>query len=212
MGCYRARRPATVRPPNGKNPVTRAPTATGRSFGNAGTYETITARATMAVGPADRHNVPIVDLDLAHRDETGRVLATTDVTILRPEHPNDTLLLKVMNRGRKLLPVWLNDTDAASRSRLTSAADAGKGFCSTSASPSSGPAGSSIPPPPPRVLRRLCVSTYPPSPASPACNGRSFSWNRARAASRSATLPPTGPTRRSRCEPAPTPPRPRRPA
>ena len=108
--------------------LTRAPAAAGRSFGNAGIYETITARATLAFDPADPHNVPIVDLNLAPRDETGRVVATTDVTILRPEHPNGTLLFEVVNRGRKLLPGWLNDTDAAAGSRLTSAADAGTGF------------------------------------------------------------------------------------
>lgn len=110
------------------NILNRTPTAAGRSFGNAGTYETITAHATIALDPADPHNVPIVDLDLAPRDATGHVVATTDVTILRPEHPNGTLLFEVVNRGRKLLPGWLNDTDAAAGSRLASAADAGTGF------------------------------------------------------------------------------------
>ena len=108
--------------------LTRTPTAAGRVFGAAGAYETITARATIALDPADPHNAPIVDLALAPRNAAGRVEAVTDVTILRPEHPNGTLLFEVVNRGRKLLPGWLNDTDAAAGSRLASAADAGTGF------------------------------------------------------------------------------------
>lgn len=70
--------------------LTRTPTAAGRVFGAAGAYETITARATIALDPADPHNAPIVDLALAPRNAAGRVEAVTDVTILRPEHPNGT--------------------------------------------------------------------------------------------------------------------------
>ncbi len=108
--------------------LTRTPAAGGRSFGAAGAYEMLTARATIALDPADPHNAPIVDLGLAPRNAAGRVEAETDVTILRPQHPNGTLLFEVVNRGRKLLPGWLDDTDAAAGSRLASAEDAGTGF------------------------------------------------------------------------------------
>ena len=108
--------------------LTRTPAAGGRSFGAAGTYEMITGRATIALDTADPHNLPIVDLALAPRNAQGRVEATTDVTILRPAHSNGTLLFEVVNRGRKRLPAWLNDTDAEAGSRLASAEDAGTGF------------------------------------------------------------------------------------
>jgi hypothetical protein len=40
----------------------------GRSFGATGTYDRITARATIAVAPDDPHNEIIVDLDRAPRN------------------------------------------------------------------------------------------------------------------------------------------------
>jgi hypothetical protein len=100
----------------------------GRSFGTGGTVEKITGRATIALDPADPHNAVIVDLDRAPRNGAGRVEATTDVVILRPAHPNGTLLFEVVNRGRKLLTGWTGDTDAIAGSRLEKPDDAGTGF------------------------------------------------------------------------------------
>src|SRR5438876_12180292 len=83
----------------------RVPAFSGRSFGDVGPYERITARATIALDPADDRNAVITDLALAPRNSEGRVEAVTDVVILRPADPargNGTLLLEVPNRGRKL--------------------------------------------------------------------------------------------------------------
>jgi hypothetical protein len=98
----------------------------GRSFGARGTAEKITARATIALDPADPANAVIVDR--APRNAEGKVEATTDVVILRPQRPNGTLLFEVVNRGRKLLASWAQDGDSAAGSRLEQAADMGNGF------------------------------------------------------------------------------------
>jgi hypothetical protein len=100
----------------------------GRGFGTRGTAEKITARATIALDPADPANAVIADLDRAPRNAAGKVEATTDVVILRPQRPNGTLLFEVVNRGRKLLNSWAQDGEAVAGSRLEQAADMGNGF------------------------------------------------------------------------------------
>ena len=45
----------------------RSPAFAGRSFGDVGPYERITARATIALDPADDRNAVITDLALAPR-------------------------------------------------------------------------------------------------------------------------------------------------
>jgi hypothetical protein len=59
------------------------PAFEGRSFGNVRPYVKITARAIIAVDPADPRNAIIADIDKAPRDEKGLVEATTDVVLLR---------------------------------------------------------------------------------------------------------------------------------
>lgn len=105
-----------------------APALGGRTFGERGQAEKITARATIALDPSSPRNAVIVDLDRAPRNADGRVEATTDVVILRPARPNGTLLFEVPNRGRKLLTGWAQDADAAGAIRLERAEDAGNGF------------------------------------------------------------------------------------
>ena len=100
----------------------------GRAFGARGQAEKITARATIALDPADPRNAVIADLDRAPRNAEGRVEATTEVVILRPAQTNGTLLFEVLNRGRKLVTGWAQDTDAAPAIRLERAEDAGNGF------------------------------------------------------------------------------------
>jgi len=84
----------------------------GRSFGDVGTYEMITARATIAVDPSHRLNANIVDIALAPTNSDGRVEATADVAILRPvdqSKGNGRLFYEVLNRGDKISFVLMND-------------------------------------------------------------------------------------------------------
>ncbi|QPF82377.1 hypothetical protein IC762_21720 [Bradyrhizobium genosp. L] len=109
----------------------RVPAFAGRSFGEVGPYERITAKATIALDPADDRNAVITDLAQAPRDADGKVEATADVVILRPadpSHGNGTLLLEVPNRGRKLAPQLFDDSPQPGANNAASADDAGIGF------------------------------------------------------------------------------------
>jgi len=111
--------------------VERVPAFAGRSFGDVGPYERITARATIALDPADDRNAVITDLALAPRNDTGRAEAVADVVILRPADPargNGTLLLDVPNRGRKLAPQLFDDAAQPGANRAEVPDDAGIGF------------------------------------------------------------------------------------
>lgn len=111
--------------------LAREPAFAGRNFGNVGTYERITARATIALNPADDRNAVITDLALAPRNADGKVEATADVVILRPSDPthgNGTLLLEVPNRGRKLAPQLFDDSAQPGANNADKAEDAGIGF------------------------------------------------------------------------------------
>jgi hypothetical protein len=83
----------------------REPFAGGRSFGQVGPYDQITAIARFAIDPTDEHNRVIVDLDLAPRNKDGKVEFAADVVILTPHDPargNGAILYDVNNRGNKL--------------------------------------------------------------------------------------------------------------
>ena len=111
--------------------VERAPAFAGRSFGEVGPYERITARATIALNPSDDRNAVITDLAQAPRNPEGRVEAITDVVILRPADAargNGTLLLDVPNRGRKLAPQLFDDASQPGANNAQGADDAGIGF------------------------------------------------------------------------------------
>ena len=111
--------------------VERGPAFAGRSFGDVGPYERITARATIALNPSDDRNAVITDLAQAPRNPDGKVEATADVVILRPADPargNGTLLLDVPNRGRKLAPQLFDDASQPGANNAQSADDAGIGF------------------------------------------------------------------------------------
>jgi alpha/beta hydrolase family protein len=89
-----------------------APAFEGRTFGAAGAYERLTARATIAVDPADPRNAVIADIGLAPRGADGRVLAAAEVVVLRPTDPargNGTLIVEVPNRGREAIGALMND-------------------------------------------------------------------------------------------------------
>jgi len=81
--------------------TSRAPFEGGRDFG-AGAYERIDGTLHFAVDPEHAANREVVDLDLAPRDEDGRVRFSADVTLLQPvdaARANGSLLLDVVNRG-----------------------------------------------------------------------------------------------------------------
>ncbi len=56
----------------------------GKSFGLAGPYEKLIGRVYFNVNPQNPHNVTIVDLDKAERNETGAVEFSADFYILKP--------------------------------------------------------------------------------------------------------------------------------
>jgi hypothetical protein len=104
------------------------PAFNGQSFGGAGRYERLAARATVALDPADGRNAVIADLGLAPRNAQGRVEAVAEVVILRPAEPfrgNGTLLAEAPNRGRELAGQLYNDGPA---NGLVHGRDAGNGF------------------------------------------------------------------------------------
>ena len=107
------------------------PAFEGRSFGSVGPNVRITARATIAVDPADPRNAVIADIDKAPRDVQGRVEATADVVLLRAadaQRGNGTLLIDVPNRGRKLAPQLFDDAGQPGANAADKAGDAGIGF------------------------------------------------------------------------------------
>jgi len=108
-----------------------SPAFEGRSFGSAGPFIKITARATIAVDPGDPRNSIIADIDAAPRNADGRVEAAADVVLLRPADPlraNGTLLVEAPNRGRKLAPQLFNDAAQPGANNADRADDAGSGF------------------------------------------------------------------------------------
>jgi hypothetical protein len=97
-------------------------------FGEVGAYERITAKATIALDPADDRNAVIADLAAAPRNADGKVEATADVVILQPADAargNGTLLLDVLNRGRKLAPQLFDDSAQPGAKNAQGPEDAG---------------------------------------------------------------------------------------
>lgn len=84
--------------------LSRSEVMGGKSFGLAGPYEKFIGRVYFNVNPQNPHNVPIVDLDKAERNETGAVEFSSDFYILKPKDPNrgsGSLLMEIPNRGGK---------------------------------------------------------------------------------------------------------------
>lgn len=109
--------------------IKREPAFEGQSFGNVGAYEKLQARVTMAVKPEDPYSAGIVDLKLAPKNAAGEVEFRTQVDLLKPadmSRGNGKLLYDVLNRGRKLGLVLMNDAPASNDP--SKAADAGNGF------------------------------------------------------------------------------------
>src|SRR5438270_12463708 len=84
--------------------ASRADILGGKPFGAPGAYEKIVGRVFFAVDPGHPRNKPIVDLDKAPRDASGRVTFAADLYVLRPKDTalgNGVALFDVLNRGRK---------------------------------------------------------------------------------------------------------------
>lgn len=84
--------------------VERTALAGGAPFGEAGAYEKIRGRALVALDPKDKTNAVIHDLEVAPRDEDGKVRFFTDIMMLRPVSPGDApgagaVIYDVNNRG-----------------------------------------------------------------------------------------------------------------
>ena len=87
-----------------------SPAFNGRSFGNAGQYEWVRARAHAVADPTSPRNVGVVDLALAPRNAQGLVEYSFDVAFIKPvdsEKANGTTILEVTNRGRPILQTSL---------------------------------------------------------------------------------------------------------
>jgi hypothetical protein len=105
----------------------QSPTFDGLSFGHAGQYEKIYARAYGELDPDDRRNALITDIDLAPRNSRGMVEYSTDVHILAPidrRRGNGRMYYDVVNRGNKTH----GDFNGVGNNDPTTAADAGTGF------------------------------------------------------------------------------------
>jgi hypothetical protein len=90
----------------------RVPAFEGRTFGEAGAYDLVKARAYGEVDANDWRNAVIADIDLAPKNDRGRVEYSTEVQILRPVDPsrgNHRLFYEVLNRGNKLSVRDFND-------------------------------------------------------------------------------------------------------
>ncbi len=81
----------------------RRPFAGGKSFGEAGAYEYLEGRMHFAVDPGDPHNGIVVDLGLAPRDASGRVVFSCEFALLKPaaKLAGGRLLYDVTNRGNR---------------------------------------------------------------------------------------------------------------
>ena len=107
----------------------RSPFAGGMAFGKVGSYERIVGRLHFAVDPGDPANAPIVDLELAPRDDRGLVTFVADFVLLRPDdlgRGNHRLLYEVNNRGNLGALAFFNEAPWSNDPRTPE--DAGNGF------------------------------------------------------------------------------------
>jgi len=100
----------------------------GRVFPNVGTYTLIKAKAIVALDPKDKRNSVIADINFAPQNAKGLVEAAADVVLLQPTNTqlgNQTLLVDVPNRGRKLAPQLFDDSPQPGANNASKAQDAG---------------------------------------------------------------------------------------
>jgi hypothetical protein len=94
--------------------------AGGMRFGETGAYDILHGVARFAVDPANERNRAIVDLQLAPRNQEGKVEFASDVCLLAPHEPsksNGAILYDVNNRGHKLALRFFNFAPGANDPR-----------------------------------------------------------------------------------------------
>lgn len=114
----------TIESPTFKDPAT----GMARTFGTAGAYEKLRGKAYGEVDPRDKQNALITDIELAPRNERGKVEYSMDIYILKPinlRDGNDKLFMEVNNRGGKLFGAF---NGSGGGNNPTTAADAGDAF------------------------------------------------------------------------------------
>ena len=92
-----------------------------KSFGDVGPYERVIGQVHYAIDPSLPQNQAIRDLDLAPRDQTGKVQFQADLFVLLPKdrsHANGAILHDVNNRGNKLALSFFNSA-GGNRKRST---------------------------------------------------------------------------------------------
>jgi hypothetical protein len=96
----------------------KEPVLNGTSFGAVGAYESLVGKAWFAVDPNHACNLPIVDLELAPRDEAGFVTCCADFHLLKPvdaARGNGAVFYNVVNRGRHTFLATFNLASGANR-------------------------------------------------------------------------------------------------
>ena len=97
------------------------------AFGPSGPYLKISGTFDGELDPADQHNAPIADIELAPR-RSGKVQYTSTFYILRPldlAKGNRRLFYDFGNRGNKRILQWFNDgkeSDDPPRQRISATA------------------------------------------------------------------------------------------
>jgi len=83
----------------------RRPLAGGAAFGDTGAYEELKGRLHFTLDPLHPSNTRITDVELAPRDEAGRVAFSSEVSLLVPvdrSRCRGGVLLDVVNRGNTI--------------------------------------------------------------------------------------------------------------
>ncbi len=107
----------------------RSVVADGAAYGLAGPYEKLAGMVHFEVDPANAANRTVSDIELAPRNERGRVEFRSSFFLLKPKdigRGNGTVLYEVSNRGGKGMLGYFNNA-AGSRDPRT-AAEMGDGF------------------------------------------------------------------------------------
>lgn len=89
----------------------REPVLASKSFGLAGSYETVRGRMRFAVDPSNAANQIITDISHAPINWSGQVEFSTEFFLLKPveaDRGNGALLYEVSNRGRKGMLSFFN--------------------------------------------------------------------------------------------------------